>query len=737
MFWLITFIFSVLVILSSSTPSSAPSTPNDGTANIIKTLSDCSPQKQFTLRKLMNQNDVYIISSLDGKVTAVDLNNGQILWSYMINNDGLFMSTIGNFQFMSDALYFKLVPALDGSLYKLNEQHNIIEPVPLNAEVLLKSSFKLGDDLLINGGREVKTYAIDLFSGKLLYSCGISDCKKFQKNQDNNSESNIILIRQLRQKVRAINPRSGEEEWKFDVGENMAYLLSQPHDDCHVFDNIDQEEAGDQQLSLKIPDGHITMANKDGEDVWSIKLNSPIVTLWRYHAGKLNNVDIFNFEASTRNKSSRKASLYIGVHQDQIYIQHSDKLREKYRELGRSPTTTKGLPQKYIPQLDWKKPDDSSLIVGPSSNALVQIPSHGAFIYLESNDQCNPAKQDKFYNLSVDDLYNETREYSAIESIEKVLIFSFKQVFMVSGMIAILLNIFVSWLRKFWKKRYPKKIPTPATTKTASTIHDAVTATEQAQATVSEVTSRARSSESGSDTFNFISWYSTHFEPISCLGKGGFGVVFEARNKIDDCLYAIKRINLPLHKSSREKVMREVRALATLDHQGIVRYYNSWLESPPDGWQSEHESILIERSSFMSTETKHDDKSNVSYSEKDSLIAYNPLQSSEKDSYVVFERSSGCVSNDCDDEDISREIVKQKIDNCDKEECDQFSQAAYLYIQMQLCQKTTLREWLKTNHKRDKQVIFDYFYQIVDAVDYVHSKQLMHRDLKVRDKVCF
>ncbi len=38
--------------------------------------------------------------------------------------------------------------------------------------------------------------------------------------------------------------------------------------------------------------------------------------------------------------------------------------------------------------------------------------------------------------------------------------------------------------------------------------------------------------------------YCTDFEQLACLGKGGFGVVFEARNQLDDCTYAIKRIAL-------------------------------------------------------------------------------------------------------------------------------------------------------------------------------------------------
>ncbi|CAI6348535.1 unnamed protein product [Macrosiphum euphorbiae] len=43
----------------------------------------------------------------------------------------------------------------------------------------------------------------------------------------------------------------------------------------------------------------------------------------------------------------------------------------------------------------------------------------------------------------------------------------------------------------------------------------------------------------------FKSHYLQHFDPICCLGKGGFGIVFAAKDKLIDKNYAIKRIPFP------------------------------------------------------------------------------------------------------------------------------------------------------------------------------------------------
>lgn len=63
-----------------------------------------------------------------------------------------------------------------------------------------------------------------------------------------------------------------------------------------------------------------------------------------------------------------------------------------------------------------------------------------------------------------------------------------------------------------------------------------------------------------------------------------------------------------------------------------------------------------------------------------------------------------------------------------------------LYIQMQLC-TTTLRDWLvkrndeisRSGKQVDKAAVMEIFRQLVEGVRYIHSQELLHRDLKPRN----
>jgi serine/threonine protein kinase len=91
--------------------------------------------------------------------------------------------------------------------------------------------------------------------------------------------------------------------------------------------------------------------------------------------------------------------------------------------------------------------------------------------------------------------------------------------------------------------------------------------------------------------------YSSEFEELGALGKGGFGSVFQCRNALDGRSYAIKKVRIrrsaklsPAEFSRRlQRTLREVKSLALLDHPNIVRYYTAWLEldHDEDGHRSE------------------------------------------------------------------------------------------------------------------------------------------------------
>ena len=85
------------------------------------------------------------------------------------------------------------------------------------------------------------------------------------------------------------------------------------------------------------------------------------------------------------------------------------------------------------------------------------------------------------------------------------------------------------------------------------------------------------------DNADEVSRLKREFEFVEKLGSGGFGDVCKYRNKLDQQLYAIKRIKLTTSLTdSRDnkdaKIKREIHLLSGLDHENIVRYYNCWVE---------------------------------------------------------------------------------------------------------------------------------------------------------------
>lgn len=73
------------------------------------------------------------------------------------------------------------------------------------------------------------------------------------------------------------------------------------------------------------------------------------------------------------------------------------------------------------------------------------------------------------------------------------------------------------------------------------------------------------------------------FAEVEQIGEGHFSIVFRARNRVDNCLYAVKRTKKIAQGAAQNNIQEAfVLASMALDHEGcanIVRYFSSWFES--------------------------------------------------------------------------------------------------------------------------------------------------------------
>jgi len=76
-------------------------------------------------------------------------------------------------------------------------------------------------------------------------------------------------------------------------------------------------------------------------------------------------------------------------------------------------------------------------------------------------------------------------------------------------------------------------------------------------------------------------------------------------------------------------------------------------------------------------------------------------------------------------------MSKSEYDTTSDSHSERKETIQYLYIQMELCQKNSLSKWLLQTKNRDQKDILRIFGQITKGVEFIHSKSLIHRDLKV------
>lgn len=236
--------------------------------------------------------------------------------------------------------------------------------------------------------------------------------------------------------------------------------------------------------------------------------------------------------------------------------------------------------------------------------------------------------------------------------------------------------------------------------------------------------------------------FETEFSCLNVIGHGGFGTVYRAKNHLDQNEYAIKRIKLPSTKSSVQRILREVRNLALLEHKSIVRYYCSWTEYLPE----DKKVYVVEPEHDICSEKSFDDDDEASESQMIDPFDYAYNQHSASSDNVIFQENSrekepskpmrnhfkyNDNSDPCKTSDSMLSEFPLTVRKRNSSACFAQPNRVFLIVQMELCQQISLRDWLR-DHVTDRSPAkcLEIYRDLADAVQYLHSKNVIHRDMK-------
>ncbi|CAD8193297.1 unnamed protein product [Paramecium pentaurelia] len=252
--------------------------------------------------------------------------------------------------------------------------------------------------------------------------------------------------------------------------------------------------------------------------------------------------------------------------------------------------------------------------------------------------------------------------------------------------------------------------------------------------------------------------YETDFEEIETLLKGTYYQVVKVINKIDQQVYAIKQIQICLKKQQQmeiniQRVLKEVRYLAQLNHPNIMRYYTSWIQMNEDEQElqqmttnnsikmidilsplkspSYKRGIYDDQFIFPKQIDNKSSKERISYSEVES----SDSESSETQSDRFFSEqkqknkslkiSTQIISKSCGQKQlhVDKFTIFIQTEFCDQSLCN------YLKVRNTLLQQNIEQQEYQLEQSYENALIISL--NLISALEYIHQQcKLVHRDLR-------
>lgn len=204
--------------------------------------------------------------------------------------------------------------------------------------------------------------------------------------------------------------------------------------------------------------------------------------------------------------------------------------------------------------------------------------------------------------------------------------------------------------------------------------------------------------------------YLNDFVEIGRLGRGGYGEVVQARHKLENRVYAIKKIKQD-SATALARVLGEIIMLSLLNHPNIVRYFTAWTET--DG-SNQPRSVLSSSSRRSSLSLTNGDPNGlfakssggldfISADHPEIVFGYSNDDEGPDSQVIVDEESDPEIdeqnSGEIDDE-IDQENDDRESEDSDEDATNSLAQSKHrrssshtsevntiLYIQMQYCER--------------------------------------------------